>query len=157
MPNENNHSQLLADMRQLCAQFQTVLMATSTPQGLPEISYSPYVIVDKVLYVFLSDLSLHTGNLKSNPHASLLFIEDESASENLHARRRVTYRAEVTLVSRDDPDWKNVLSQMEKRFGEIIPVLKSLTDFHLFAMRTDDAVLVRGFADAHPVTCDGFS
>ena len=157
MPDQNNHSELLADMRQLCAQFRTVLMATSTTEGLPEISYSPYVIVDKVLYVFLSDLSLHTGNLKSNPHASLLFIEDESTSENLHARRRVTYRAEVTLVERGDPDWNNVLSQMEERFGEIIPILKSLTDFHLFAMRTNDAVLVRGFADAHPVACDGFN
>lgn len=157
MPNQDNHSELLVDMRQLCAQFQTVLMATSTPDGLPEVSYSPYVIVDKVLYVFLSDLSLHTGNLKSNPQASLLFIENESESENLHARRRVTYRATVSLVPRDDPDWNNVLSQMEMRFGEIISILKSLTDFHLFAMRTDDAVLVRGFADAHPVVCDGFS
>ena len=156
MPDQDNHSELLEDMRQLCAQFQTVLMATSTPDGLPEVSYSPYVIVDKVLYVFLSDLSMHTGNLKSNPRASLLFIEDESASENLHARKRVTYRAGVSLVPRDDPAWNNVLSQMEKRFGEIIPILKSLTDFHLFAMRTDEAVLVRGFADAHPVACEGF-
>lgn len=157
MSSQNNHSELLVDMRQLCAQFQTVLMATSTIDGIPEISYAPFVIVDKVLYVFLSDLSLHTGNLKSNPHASLLFIENESVSENLHARKRVTYRTEVTLVARDDPDWNNVMSQMEGRFGEIIPVLKTLTDFHLFAMRTNDAVLVRGFADAHPVACDGFN
>lgn len=156
MSAENNHSDLLVDMRQLSAQFRTVLMSTSTPDGLPEISYSPYVVVDGILYVFLSDLSLHTGNLKSNPRASLLFIEDESSSENLHARRRVTYRADVSLIPRDDPDWGEVLGQMEEKFGEIIPLLKSLGDFHLFAMRTNDAVLVRGFADAHSVACDGF-
>lgn len=156
MSVENNHSELLADMGRLCAQFQTVLMATSTPDGEPEISYSPYVIVDRVLYVFLSDLSLHTGNLKSNPRASLLFIEDESQSKNLHARRRVTYHARAVLLARDDPDWEKMLIQMENRFGEIIPLLKSLNDFHLFAMHTEDAILVRGFADAHTLSCDGF-
>jgi putative heme iron utilization protein len=45
---------------------------------------------------------------------------------------------------------------METRFGEIVPVLKSLPDFHLFAMTTDSASIVRGFADAHTVECDGF-
>jgi putative heme iron utilization protein len=35
-------------------------------------------------------------------------------------------------------------------------VLKSLPDFHLFEMNTGSAVIVRGFADAHTVECDGF-
>lgn len=151
-----NSNKLHTDIKALCGQFKTVLMATSTLQGVPEISYSPYVIVDGCLYVFVSDLSLHTGNLKSNPRASLLFIENENDSDNLHARRRVTFPATATLVLRDDVAWEQVLGQMEKKFGEIIPVLKSLPDFHLFAMRTDSAVIVRGFADAHTVDCDGF-
>ncbi len=157
MSVDNNHNDLLADMRDLSAKFRTVLMATSCTDGVPEISYSPYVSVDGVLYVFLSDLAMHTGNLKSNPRASLLFIEDESTSETLHARRRVTYRADALLVSRDDPVWESVLSQMEGKFGEIIPLIKSLADFHLFAMHASDAVLVRGFADAHTVDVDGFA
>ena len=151
---ENN---LQTDIRTLCGQFKTVLMATSTTDGQPEISYSPYVIVDGRLYVFVSDLSVHTGNLKSNPRASLLFIENEAQSENLHARRRVTFPVKAVLVDRDVPEWSDVLDQMETKFGEIISVLKSLPDFHLFSMSTESAVIVRGFADAHTVECDGFS
>ncbi|MEM7258929.1 MAG: pyridoxamine 5'-phosphate oxidase family protein, partial [Pseudomonadota bacterium] len=122
----------------------------------PEVSYTPYVMAEGKLYVFVSELSVHTGNLKENPRASVLFIEDESQSQNLHARRRVTFPVSVALIGRDDPQWQLVLEQMENRFGEIIPVLKSLPDFHLFAMTTDSANIVRGFADAHTVACDGF-
>ena len=76
-----------------------------------------------VVGLYLLYSLLHTGNLKSNPRASLLFIEDESSSENSHARRRVTYRADVSLISRDDPVWGRVLSQMEVKFGENTPLI----------------------------------
>ena len=154
--NENASKQLMQDMAELTAGFQTVLMGTCSPQGDPEISYSPCVILNGFLYVFVSELSLHTGNLHDNPRASLLFIEDESASENLHARRRVTYRAGASSIPRDDPEWSATLSEFERRFGEIIPVLKSLPDFHLFRFTTDSATIVRGFADAHTVECTQF-
>ena len=155
--SEKERADLLADINTLVTGFSTVLMATCSDDGDPEISYSPYVIFDGRLHVFVSDLSVHTGNLKSNPRASLLFIESESEAENLHARRRVTFPVTATLIARDDPTWESVLNQMQQQFGEIIPVLKSLPDFHLFAMQTESAVIVRGFADAHTVACEGFN
>ena len=159
MPSKEpaDEATLHRNIRELCSQFQTVLMATSSCEAKPEISYTPYTIVDGRLFVFVSDLSLHTGNLKENPKASLLFIEDEKQSDNLHARRRVTFPATATLIQRNDPVFDEVLSQMQSQFGQIIPVLKSLPDFHLFAMETDCATIVRGFADAHTIKCDGFA
>lgn len=156
MSIDNKTAELQMDIKALCEQFRTVLMATCTPDGVPEVSYTPYVIEDGRLYVFVSELSLHTGNLLSNPKASLLFIEDEDKSSNLHARKRVTFSCSVSEVDKETPEWELVLTQMERRFGEIISVLKSLPDFHLFAMDTEVAVIVRGFADAHTVPCAGF-
>jgi len=147
---------LKSDIDTLTSAFKTVLMATSTEDGVPEISYSPYVICDGLLHVLLSDLSMHTGNLKANPQASLLFIENEQDAEKLHARKRVTFRASVEQVARDSDHWRRAVDAMQERFGEIIPLLESLPDFHLFAMDTDCAVLVKGFADAHTVEI-GFS
>lgn len=144
------------DIKNLISHFETVLMATSSSEGEPEISYSPYAIVDGQLHVFLSDLALHTGNLKSNPRASLLFIENEQDAEQLHARRRVTFSATAELIDRKSDHFRTVMTVMESRFGDIMPLLESLPDFHLFAMRTDSAVLVKGFADAHTVECEGF-
>ncbi len=148
--------ELRNDIKDLIGGFETVLMATSTAEGMPEISYSPYAIVDGELHVFLSDLALHTGNLKSNPRASLLFIENEKDAEKLHARKRVTFAATAKLIDRKSDRYRSVMAVMEARFGDIMPLLDSLPDFHLFAMHTDCAVLVKGFADAHTLECDGF-
>jgi len=149
-------SELEADISALLSTFKTVLMATCSQDAEPEISYSPYVIVDRQLHVLLSDLALHTANLKSNPRASLLFIESEQDALKLHARKRVTYSATVTQIERGSDRWQSVIKVMQEQFGDIIPVLEPLPDFHLFAMQADAAVLVRGFADAHTVACDGF-
>ena len=151
-----SNTDLQSDVSALGNRFKTVLMATSTEDGVPEISYSPYVIVSGKLHVFLSDLALHTGNLKANPQASLFFIENEADAEKLHARKRVTFRARAELVDRSSDNFRLVMQSMEERFGEIIPLLVSLPDFHLFAMHADSAVLVKGFADAHTLDCDGF-
>ena len=147
-------SDLGSDIKALVSAFKTVLMATASADGEPEVSYSPYAICDGLLHVLLSDLSLHTGNLKSNPRASLLFIESEQDAAQLHARKRVTFKVSAEQVSRDSDHWRRAVGAMEERFGEIIPLLESLPDFHLFAMRTDCAVLVKGFADAHTVEVD---
>ena len=74
----------------------------------------------------------------------------------MHARKRVTYSASAKQISRDTDHWRRVLDVMQEQFGDIIPVLESLPDFHLFAMDTDCAVLVKGFADAHTLECKGF-
>jgi len=113
MAAENTPEQLISHARDLVAEFQSVLMATSSVDGVPEVSYSPHVIIDGLLYVFLSDLSVHTGNLKANPRASLLFIEDEAGCGNLHARRRVTYRVSAEKLARDDPRFEPVLAAMQ--------------------------------------------
>ena len=150
------NKELYNDIRDLIAGFDTVLMATSSVNGVPEISYSPYGIVDGELHVFVSDLAVHTGNLKTNPRASLLFIENEKNAEVLHARKRVTFTATAELIDRKSDRFRSVMSVLQVRFGDIMPLLESLPDFHLFAMRTDRAVLVKGFADADTVECDGF-
>jgi len=85
-----------------------------------------------------------------------LFIENEQDAQQLHARRRVTYKATVTRIERETDNWRVVLDAMQNRFGEIMTVLEGLPDFHLFCMQTDCALLVKGFAEAHTVECHGF-
>ncbi len=156
MSNDSNHSQLVDEIHQLVAGFRTVLMATAAADGEPEISYSPYVIDDGSLYVFVSDLALHTGNLKENPRASVLFVENEEGCENLHARRRATFRCRAGLIAREDPRCDVVLDKMTEQFGDIIPVIRSLSDFHLFALRPLTVVFVKGFANAHTLDFSSF-
>ncbi len=156
MSNNLDSGMFFQGMCELLTGARTALMATSDNAGLPEISYSPFVIRNGSLYVFLSDLSLHTGNLKQNPRASLLFIEDEQQAENLHARRRATFAVAAELIARTDTDFAPVLAEMEQRFGEIMQVLRELPDFHLFCMKPASVTVVLGFAQARTFDCDGF-
>ena len=119
------NKELYNDIRDLIAGFDTVLMATSSVDGVPEISYSPYGIVDGELHVFVSDLAVHTGNLKTNPRASLLFIENEKNAEVLHARKRVTFTATAELIDRKSDRFRSVMSVLQVRFGDIMPLLES--------------------------------
>ena len=156
MSNNLDSGIFFQGMRDLLGAARTVLMATSDNAGLPEISYSPFVVRDAHLYVFVSDLSVHTANLKQNPRASLLFIEDEQRAENLHARRRATFAVTAARVARTQAAFDPVLADMHSRFGEIMQVLRELPDFHLFCMTPASVTVVLGFAQARTLDCDGF-
>ena len=151
-----SNTDLQSDVSALVNRFKTVLMATSTEDGVPEISYSPYVNVSGKLHVFLSDLALHTGNLKANPQASLFFIENEADAEKLHARKRVTFRARAELVDRSSDNFgllaHNTLNQhRDKRRRRAAPPHFGESKTHAHS-----AVVEKGFADAHTLDCDGF-
>ncbi len=156
MSNNLDSGIFFQGMRDLLGSARTVLMATSDNSGLPEISYSPFVVRNGCLYVFLSDLSVHTGNLKQNPRASVLFIEDEQHAENLHARRRATFAVSATKVERAHAEFGPVLTDMENRFGEIMQVLRGLADFHLFCLTPASVTVVLGFAQARTFDCGEF-
>lgn len=156
MSNNPNNGIFFRGMSDLLAGAQTVLMATSDSDGLPEISYSPFVISDGGLYVFISDLSVHTGNLKQNPRASLLFIEDEHQADNLHARRRATFAVTAQRRDRGHTEFAPVLAAMQNRFGEIIQLLTELPDFHLFRLTPSSVTVVLGFAQAQTLSCSEF-
>jgi len=48
----NKNTELLDEINALVGKFKTVLMATSSVDGDPEISYSPFVIVEGQFVVY---------------------------------------------------------------------------------------------------------
>jgi len=129
--------------------FSTLLMATVDPDGMPEASYAAYVEQDGDYYIFVSELSAHTGNLLANGRASVLFIEDEAGAGHLFARKRLTLRCEAFEVMRGSEEFDDVLQAMVDRFGTLIETLRGLDDFHLFRLRPQRGVFVAGFARAY--------
>lgn len=122
-------------------------MATVSNDARPEASYAPYIEdINGAFYVFISELSQHTSNLKESPTASVLFIEDEAQADHLFSRRRLTLRCDCTYVPLNNQRWPEVLDYFKQRFGELIDVLRGLEDFHLFRLEPQAASYVRGFA-----------
>lgn len=128
---------------------QTLLLATSSANGVPDISYAPFVRDETgVFFIYISRMARHTVNLLENPQASLLFIRPESESPELFARERVTLACCAREISRDDVVYVERIQALQDKFGEVVGVLRSLSDFHLFALRPESGRYVAGFGRA---------
>jgi len=133
----------------LMASQQTLLLSTASTNGVPDISYAPFVRDDAgVFYIYVSELACHTVNLLNNPQASLLFIRPESESPNLFARERAVLNCSITEISRDDAIYADRIQALQDKFGEVVSMLRSLPDFHLFALRPENGRYVIGFGRA---------
>ena len=81
-------------------------LATVDAQGLPRCSYTPFAFDgDGALLIFVSELSAHTPDLLATPRCSAMLIADESASKEVYARLRVTWRCRTDFVERDAIGW----------------------------------------------------
>ena len=133
----------------LLGSFKTLQMATASASGEPEASYAPFVrIDDNAFYICVSNLSRHTGHLVANGRASVLIVEDESASPQLFTRRRLVFDCGAEQVERGTERWHATMNVFERKFGEVIGLIRPLADFRMFALSPRRGVFVKGFGQA---------
>lgn len=129
--------------------YQSVMLATSTAKGCNDCSYTPYILdQQRHLIIFVSQLAPHTQNLQENGQAGLLFIEDESKTRNIYARKRLSLNAIARLIYPDDPNYADHLEQLAEVHGKMVNMLRQLPDFLLFELIPHEGRFVRGFGDA---------
>jgi len=132
--------------------FKTLQMATASASGEPEASYAPFVRTgDNVFYICVSDLSRHTGHLVANGRASVLIVEDESASPQLFTRRRLVFECAAEQVERGTERWYTTMDIFERKFGEVIGLIRPLADFRMFGLMPRRGVFVKGFGQAYRI------
>lgn len=132
--------------------FQSVVISTVSADNIPNASYAPFVIDEsKNIYIYVSGLSTHTQNLYAVPKASVLFIEEESQTKQIFARRRLTFDCTATLVEHDTELCNQIVDSFEARFGEIIQLLRDLPDFRIFKLTPSKGRFVIGFGAAYQV------
>jgi heme iron utilization protein len=138
--------------------FQSLVISTVSADHIPNASYAPFVIDEsRSIYIYVSGLSTHTQNLHAIPKASVLFIEDESQTQQIFARRRLTFECTATLIERETELWNQILSRFEARFGDIIQILRDLPDFRIFKLTPNQGRFVIGFGAAYEVDPNDFS
>jgi putative heme iron utilization protein len=139
-------------LQELLASQQTLLLSTASTIGIPGISYAPFVRDGSgCFYVFISELAAHTDNLFTNPRASVMFVHPESESSNLFARERAIFDCSVKEVDRTEDCYSIQLKAMQDQFGEIVGILRSLSDFHLFALTPKSGRYIAGFGQAYTI------
>lgn len=149
---------VLAAYQDLPTRVYSLMLSTVNGTGQPQASYAPYVIDDDYqIYIFTSGLSAHTANLQTTGLASILLIEDEAAAPQVFARQRITYDCRASLLPRGTAAWEAVADRFEQRFGEIIPMLRSLDDFQIFCLSPQTGRFVMGFGAAYAVDPENLS
>lgn len=137
--------------------FQSLHLATCNASGEPEASYAPYVEHEGNYYVYISELSTHTVNLAATERCSVLFIESETESKHLFARRRLTLQCTAIEYHRDSPVFEFLMDKFVQKFGDFIAVMRNLDDFHLYQLSPIKGGYVAGFAQAYTLEGEGLS
>lgn len=130
--------------------FQTLIMASCTPEGEPHASTAPYVRMGGDFYLLISTVAQHGRNLLTSPRVSLLFAEDEFRCVQPFARKRVTIEAAVSEVPRNTSAYSVVIERFKARFDDdLVTSLSQMGDFHLFKLSPLGGSVVMGFGKAY--------
>lgn len=140
------------DIQELHQKSQTMQIASLDPEGKPHASYAPYVVDGGKYFILISDIARHAQNLALNPDVAFMIIEDEADSREAFARRRLSFDAKATEMSRESQTWENIIPQLQARFGDIIGNLTQLQDFHLFCLTPISGRFVKGFGQAYQIS-----
>jgi putative heme iron utilization protein len=130
--------------------FQTVVMASLTPQGEPHASTAPYIRINNDFYILISTVAQHGRNLLALPKVSLLFAEDESKTLQPFARKRITIEASVSEIHRNEAIYGQAIERFKAHFDpDLVTSLSDMGDFHLFKLAPISGSVVMGFGKAY--------
>ena len=139
-----------SDVEAFLETFQTLVMASLTPEGEPHASTAPYVRLGSDFYIFISTVAQHGKNLLISQRVSLLFAEDESNTLQPFARKRVSLDASVFEVFADEPLFAQVIERFKAHFdADLVSSLAGMGDFHLFKLSVLGGNVVMGFGKAY--------
>jgi len=139
-------------MLEFIKNFQSTVLGTLDTKGLPFGSYAPFVHYEHKFYVFISNVAQHAQNLQRIPKASLMFIEDESKSEQIFARKRISLQCSSIMVDKDEEKFTEVMNVFKARFSEdMVVMLMGMADFNLYELSTDYGEATFGFGEAYNI------
>ncbi len=131
-------------------QFQTLMIASLTPEGQSHASTAPFVQQENDFYILISTVAQHGRNLLYSQRVSLLFAEDEAKTFQPFARKRITIDAAVSEILREAGAFETMMTLFKEKFdSDLITSLSGMGDFHLFKLSTVGGSAVMGFGKAY--------
>ncbi len=137
-------------MKDFIKNIQTAIIGTLDKNNHPFSSYAPYIYDANRFYVYISDIATHAKNIQANQKASLFFVEDESKTENMFARKRISLQCDSQKVARGSERFEEVLGLFSQKFdAKMVATLKKMTDFNLYEFKVTYGEATFGFGKAY--------
>lgn len=153
--DEKQIKNVLKKRDRLLASAQTLgisVLVDEDSRLFADVGHAPFVRKQECFYIYSSHLSAHVRALVNGAEAQFFLIEDESVAQNIWARVRMKFSAEVSELSRDDPQFSELCDDIAEAHGPVMEMIRNFTDFHLFKIKPEQGVLVTGFAQAFRMT-----
>ena len=142
----------MAYLEELLEPFESTVLGTLGSNGYPFSSYAPFYYDGEVVYVFISDIATHAKNMQATSKASTFFIEDESVTENIFRRKRISLQCDVEKIDRSSERFTVVMTSFQARFeGGTLSMLIGMQDFNLYALTPIYGEATFGFGEAYNI------
>ena len=142
----------MKELAPLLTAYQSVILGTQSSNGYPFSSYAPFYYDGEQVYIFISNITTHAKNIQTTPQASALFIEDESKSENIFARKRISLQCDVIPIPRGEEIFNIIMKEFQDKFdANIITMLMGMKDFNLYALTPIYGEATFGFGEAYHI------
>lgn len=139
-------------LSELLENHQSVVLGTTGENNYPFSSYAPFYYDGERIFIFISNIATHSKNIQRTLQAAALFIEDESQSKNIFARKRISLQCNVKSIQRDDPHFDTIMGHFKIKFSdEMISMLMGMNDFNLYALKPIYGEATFGFGEAYNI------
>ena len=156
MALENNKKSYKIAIRKrdkLLTQARTLhISSCNTEVSQIEWGIAPFVREKGVFFIYVSELGGHVRSIINSNPVLFSIIEDEVSSQNIWARIRLKFSAEIKEIKRNSKKFPIIVSEIAERHGHVMHIIKEFTDFHLFSITPLNGVLVTGFGSAYEVS-----
>ena len=142
----------MKDLSELLKPFQSAVLGTLGSNGYPFSSYAPFYYDGEVVYIFISDIATHAKNIQAIHKASAFFIEDESMTDNIFKRKRISLQCDVERINRDTERFSTIMEEFQARFTDgTLSMLMGMKDFNLYALTPIYGEATFGFGEAYNI------
>ena len=150
-----NDTSMRKRLLQLLRQHRWAALATTTADATPMASMVGYAMGEdaSVIYLHLSRLAAHTGNLLANGKAALVISDADTNAEDPQELARVTLQGKCVVAARGGEEYFTAKTQ----YLQNLPASERLfdfADFQLFRLDVESARFVGGFAQARSFSRD---
>jgi len=143
------------EMEPFLQNIQSVLLSTVDKDGEPFVSYSPYVEDEEgSFYVFISTAVKHSHNINATGKAHIMFLEDESVTEHIYARRRMYFKAKAEAFTENDEREEKIHELFKKRFQDKVSFFSMMKDSRFYKLTPGEGNFVLGFGAAFKISED---
>lgn len=147
MNHQPGEEELLCERESLLCSAKTITIASGS-EARTEVGVTPMLRHDGAIYIYPSLLAAHARALLESGQASFLIVEDESAAQNIWARRRISFQAQFEEVERGTARFDELCDRFARTHGPTMDMIRDFADFRLLRLLPESGVMVIGFASA---------